>query len=184
MKKTIKILSVISFLLINFIASAQESHAIKKIRKKPVNISNQEKTVASLYESAIPTVVTIYTSTEVFTQKGPTAKQGLGSGVLISGECHILTAAHVVSGSSTVMVKTFDGKLREAQWLFSEKSADIALLKLLEPDHTLAHAKLGDSDELAIGQNVYAIGSPYGLENSFSSGIVAFKDLYLIYGPY
>ncbi|NAS32241.1 trypsin-like serine protease [Flavobacteriaceae bacterium R38] len=173
MKKSIKILSIISFFLIHFIVDAQESHIVQKIRKKPINISNEEKMVTALYEKAIPTVVTIYTSTEVFTQKGPAAKQGLGSGVLISGECHILTAAHVVSGSSTVMVKTQDGKLREAQLLFSEKSADIALLKLIEPDHTLAHAKLGDSDELAIGQNVYAIGSPYGLENSFSSGIVS-----------
>jgi len=175
MKKYIKILSILSLILVSFTVKGQESHShvIKKIRKKSATITNGEKMATSLYENSIPTVVTIYTSTEVFTQKGPQAKQGLGSGVLISGECHILTAAHVVSGSSTVKVKTHDGKLRDAELLFSEKSADIALLKLVEPDKTLAHARLGDSDELAIGQNVYAIGSPYGLENSFSSGIVS-----------
>ncbi|NER12855.1 trypsin-like serine protease [Leptobacterium flavescens] len=168
----ITILSLCAFLLA-LSAYGQEQHAVKKIRPKPINLTPQEKVTVSLYEKVIPTVVTIFTSSEVITNKGPAAREGLGSGVLISGECHILTAAHVVDGSSKVMVKTYDGKLREAQLLFSEKNADIALLKLIEPDHTLAHATLGDSDYLAIGQNVYAVGSPYGLENSFSSGIVS-----------
>ncbi len=184
MKTSIKIASLIIALTFLSNGNAQEGHghARKKIKTKPVNISNQEKSVVSLYQNVLPSVVTIFTSTEVFTEQGAKAKKGLGSGVLISGECHILTAAHVVDGSSKIMVKTQDGNVREAQLLFSEKNADIALLKLINPDQTLVHAKLGDSDQLAIGQNIYAIGSPYGLENSFSSGIISsFRDFDRIY---
>ena len=182
MKISIKIVAVLLVFFNSNNIIAQELHATKKIRTIPTQISNQEKSVTKLYQNVLPSVVTIFTSSDIYTEKGAKSQKGLGSGVLISNECHILTAAHVVDGSSIVKVKTQDGKLREAQLLFSEKNADIALLKLVEPDPTLAHAILGNSDALAIGQNVYAIGSPYGLENSFSSGIISsFRNFSRIY---
>ncbi len=65
--------------------------------------------------------------------------------------------------------------------LFSEPRADIALIKLIDPPD-ITHAKLGDSDNLAVGQRVYAIGSPYGLEFSFSAGhISGFRDFDRLY---
>jgi len=160
----------------------QANHATPKKRGTPVGISAKETATINLYNNVINSVVTIYTSSSSYSAKGPKENQGLGSGVIISGECHILTAAHVVDGSSKIMVKTYDGKLREATVLFSEKTADIALLKLTVEDSNLPHAKLGDSNNLAVGQNIYAIGSPYGLENSFSSGIIsAFRNFNKIY---
>ena len=163
------------------ITSAQD-HAIPKKRLISNTLEKEEADRARLYEKVIPTVVTIFTASPVFTPQGPQAQQGLGSGVLIGTECHILTAAHVVDGASKIMVKTKDDKVREATLLFSEASADIALLQLKQPDYTLSHATLGDSDNLAIGQNIYAIGSPYGLEHSFSSGIIsAFRDFDKVY---
>ena len=161
---------------------AQHKHLPPKKRSIPKNLSVAETNVAKLYQKAVPSVVTIYTTTNSYTDKGPVQNKGLGSGVLISRDCHILTAAHVVDGSSKIKVKTYDGKLREATVLFSEKSADIALLKLDTPDHTLVHASLGSSDAMVVGQNIYAIGSPYGMENSFSSGIVsAFRNFNTLY---
>jgi serine protease Do len=79
----------------------------------------------------------------------------------------------VVRGAYEIVVKTQDGKMRPAELLFSETGADIALIKLITPAPELKHAELGDSDRLVVGQSVYAIGSPYGLENSFSVGHIS-----------
>ncbi len=166
-----------------FFGIAQEMGHIKPLQRKiPANLEATEKSVAKLYQKVLPAVVTIYTQSTIISNKGPGRRGGLGSGVLVSGDCHILTAAHVVNGSTDIMVKTQDGKLRKATVLFSEPTADIALLKLEIPDKTLYHATMGDSDNLAVGQNIYAIGSPYGMENSFSSGIIsAFRGFDKIY---
>jgi len=180
MKKIVPSFALYLFLISTVIA--QTGHAPAKKRTFPTNLSPAETKAARLYEKAIASVVTIYTTSNAFTADGPTQNKGLGSGVLMSHDCHILTAAHVVDGSSKIKVKTQDGKLRDAKVLFSEKSADIALLKLDIPDSSLAHATLGNSDVMAVGQNIYAIGSPYGMENSFSSGIVsAFRNFNTLY---
>jgi serine protease Do len=126
-----------------------------------------------VYREILPSVVTIFTSQEVIRQEGSVQAGGIGSGVLISSECHVLTAAHVVRGAEQITVKTQDGKMRPAELLFSEMSADIALIRLIQPEAGLKHAELGDSDQLVVGQWAYAIGSPYGLENSFSVGHIS-----------
>ena len=94
----------------------------------------------------------------------------------------MLTAAHVVRGADEIVVKTQDGNMRPVELLFSETSADIALIKLIALAPELKHAELGDSDWLVVGQSVYAIDSPYGLENSFSvvhiSGFRSFDRYY------
>ena len=153
--------------------NAQKQHASPLERTISRDLPKAEQNAAELYATVLPSVVTIFTKSKTATSEGLKESGGLGSGVLVSGDCHILTAAHVVAGNSEIMVKTLDGVMRKATVLFSERSPDIALLKLNVPDSNLAHAKLGDSDKLAVGQNIYAIGSPYGLENSFSSGIIS-----------
>lgn len=163
-------------------AQTPKHQATSKQRTTPTYLSTEEATVSDIYKKVLPAVVTIFTTSNNFTEKGAIKSQGQGSGVLISHDCYILTAAHVVDGASEILVKTQDGKMRKATILFSEKTADIALLQLKVLDASLAHAKLGDSDTLAVGQNVYAIGSPYGLENSFSSGIIsAFRGFNMLY---
>jgi serine protease Do len=139
----------------------------------PDYLSDDEIQSIKVYQKILPSVVTIFTSTAVFQQHGPVQRGGIGSGVLISRECHVLTAAHVVKGAEDIIVKTQDGEMRPAELLFSETSADIALIKLITPAPELKHAELGDSDQLVVGQAAYAIGSPYGLENSFSSGHIS-----------
>lgn len=163
--------------------TAQKMHDThEKKRTFPKNLTASETSVANLYSGVIASVVTIYTTTNAITDKGPVQNSGLGSGVLISKDNHILTAAHVVAEAANIKVKTNDGKLRTATVIFSEKSADIALLQLDTLDSVLSYASFGDSDAMAVGQNVYAIGSPYGMEHSFSSGIVsAFRNFNTLY---
>lgn len=176
------ILSIIALFTAINMGAQNEQHGTHLKRTIPTNITKQEQNAAQLYVNVLPSVVTIFTRSHTATDKGLQESGGLGSGVLISKDCHILTAAHVVSGNSDILVKTQDGKMRKATVLLSEQNADIALLKLDEPDGNLHHATLGDSDALAVGQNVYAIGSPYGNENSYSSGIIsAFRGFNKIY---
>jgi len=157
-------------------------HASPKDRTAPEYITAAEASVADIYKKVLPSVVTIFTKSNTFTDKGVAQSEGLGSGVLISHDCFILTAAHVVDGATEIQVKTQDGELREATVLFSEGTTDIALLQLKVLDPDLTHAKLGNSDHLTVGQNVYVVGSPYGLENSFSAGIIsAFRGFNMLY---
>ncbi len=160
---------------------AQE-HAPPKTRAAPDYLSGEEARTAELYREVLPTFVTIATTRHALTERGPRQQSGIGSGVLISPECHVLTAAHVVDGADSIIVTTHDGQLRSAELVFSEVSADIALLGLTPPAPELEHAKLGDSDRLAVGQLAYALGSPYGLEHSFSVGhISAFREFDRLY---
>jgi serine protease Do len=181
MSRTVQRISVFvaAVLLVAFCAAACATQAKAKSNPKPIPsyLFNEELQAAKVYRKILPAVVTIYTAKRVLQHGGQIEQGGIGSGVLISEECHVLTAAHVVKGADEINVKTNDGQLRPAELLFSETSADIALIKLITPDPELEHAELGDSDQLAVGQMAYAIGSPYGLENSFSVGhISGFRD--------
>ena len=172
-------LRVATVILIAFFAAAcmTQAKAESNLRAIPDYLASDELQAAKVYRKVLPTVVTIYTSKKVLQHGGQVEQGGIGSGVLISAECHVLTAAHVVKGADEISVKTHDGKLQPAELLFSETSADIALIKLITPDPELEYAELGNSDQLAVGQMAYAIGSPYGLENSFSVGhISGFRD--------
>jgi serine protease Do len=143
----------------------------------PDYLTGDEAQSARVYRKILPTVVTIMTSQKAFQDGKEVEQTAVGSGVLISPQCHILTAAHVVSGAEEIMVKTQDEKSHPAEFLFSEAGADIALIRFIEAVPGLPHAELGDSDQLVVGQAAYAIGTPYGLENSFSVGhISGFRD--------
>jgi len=180
-RRTPRILAAVVALLGATQLGSQE-HQPAKVRQAPAYLAADEARSSALYERVLPTVVTILTSRHVLTGEGQEVQEGLGSGVLISADCHILTAAHVVAGADLILVKTFDGQLREAELLFSEAGADIALLRLVEADPNLSHAVLGDSDMLAVGQSTYIVGSPYGLEHSFSVGhISAFREFGRLY---
>jgi len=150
-----------------------EAHGGAKGRRAPDYLSGDEARSASLYRDVLPTVVTIFTEKKVIQKENQVQQQSLGSGVIVSAENHVLTAAHVVQGADVILVKTSDGKKRPAKLLFSEVSADIALLQFITIEPERPHAKIGDSDRLAVGQMAFAIGSPYGLENSFSVGYIS-----------
>ena len=162
-------------------AGAQD-HEESKVRVPPDYLSGAEARAAELYREVLPSVVTITTAQVVVTPRGRLQSEGLGSGVVVSAEGHVLTAAHVVDGADRIEVTTYDGAAYAAEVLYSEASADIALVRILRPPSDLQHATLGDSDRLAVGQQAFAIGSPYGLENSFSVGhISGFREFGLLY---
>lgn len=161
---------------------AVQEHSGPKVRRPPDVLMEGEARAVELYQQVLPTVVTVLTTRRVVGRSGASRRHGLGTGVLISPEGHILTAAHVVTGVDEIVVKTQDGELRPAVLLFSEPGADVALLGLIEPDANLPHARLGNSDRLAVGQSTYIIGNPHSLENSLSSGhISGFREFNRLY---
>ena len=105
-----------------------QDHAPPKVRVTPDYLSGPEAEAAALFANVLPTVVTIFTASRAVTPDGGQDERGIGSGVLISPECHVLTAAHVIEGADAILVKTHDGNLHAAELLYSESGADIASL--------------------------------------------------------
>ena len=108
--------------------------------------------------------------------------RSLGSGFIISADGHILTNAHVVDGADEVVVKLTDKREFKAKVLGADKRTDVALIKIEAGN--LPVAKLGDSTRLKVGEWVVAIGSPFGLENTVTAGIVSAKGRSLSHENY
>jgi serine protease Do len=99
--------------------------------------------------------------------------QSLGSGFIISADGYILTNAHVVNEADEVLVKLFDKREFKAKIIGADKRTDVALIKI---DATnLPKVTIGDPAKLKVGEWVAAIGSPFGLENTMTAGIVSAK---------
>jgi len=98
-----------------------------------------------------------------------------GSGFIISPDGRILTNHHVVSGGHQLTVTLANKKQYKARVMFTDHSNDLALVKI-EPRESLPVLRLGDSDPLQVGQKVLAIGNPFGLEGTLTTGIVSSLD--------
>jgi len=138
------------------------------------------QTVAELYNQVSPAVVVLYTQEKVpvpgLKQEMATA-DGLGSGVLVSDEGDILTAAHVVHNAEHIMVSFPDGVKVSAKVIGSVVAADLAHIKLDWMPEGRTIAKIGDSDLANIGDDVIVIGAPYGIERSLSVGHLSGRHL-------
>ncbi|WP_409186021.1 S1C family serine protease [Amycolatopsis sp. VS8301801F10] len=120
--------------------------------------------VSTVAAKVVPSVVQV----NVTTGRGT----AIGSGVILTSDGRILTNAHVVQGAQTVTVTTSDGKKYQAKVVGSDTKSDIAVLQA-QGANGLTAATLGDSSKLAVGQQVIAIGSPGGLQNTVTTGIVS-----------
>jgi len=97
---------------------------------------------------------------------------GFGSGFIISEDGYVITNAHVVAEAASIRVGLTNRQEYEAELIGMDRASDIALLKL-ESDEGLPVVTIGDSDELAVGEWVLAIGSPFGFEHTATQGIVS-----------
>ena len=99
--------------------------------------------------------------------------QSLGSGFIISSDGYILTNAHVVNEADEVIVKLFDKRELKAKIIGADRRTDVALIKV--EANGLPKVTIGDPNQLKVGEWVAAIGSPFGLENTMTAGIVSAK---------
>jgi len=99
--------------------------------------------------------------------------QAQGSGWVYDSDGHIVTNDHVVNGSTSIKVRFWDGKTYSATVVGVDKSTDLAVIKVDAPASELYPLAVGDSTQLQVGDGVVAIGSPFGLEETVTSGIVS-----------
>jgi serine protease Do len=106
-------------------------------------------------------------------QQGMVSANGLGSGVLISSDGKILTAAHLVEAADETLVEFSDGEQIPARVLGAVHNADVALLQLAHPPANVVVAPLGDSDKMDVGDEVFLVGAPYGLSYTLTAGHIS-----------
>ena len=99
-------------------------------------------------------------------------KRGSGSGVLISPEGHLLTNEHVIADADEIQVKLNNGKSLKATIIGKDTLTDLAVLKI-EADTALPHIPIGDSSTMRVGEWVIAIGNPFGLGMTVTTGVIS-----------
>jgi serine protease Do len=112
----------------------------------------------------------------------PRGRQSLGSGVVVSPDGYVVTNGHVVRGASEIVVRLADHSEHRARLVGSDPRTDIALLKIEASG--LPTLTFGDSDQAQVGEPVMAIGNPFGLELTVTTGIVSAKERFIGAGPY
>ncbi len=151
-------------------------------RLGPIIISPDEEINIKVFKKARPTVVNIVTTTlalnfwlEIVPSKGQ------GSGVIIDHNGYILTNSHVVAKAQKITVTLFSGKKVAAKLVGRDPESDIAIIKI-PPEYVETVAVLGDSDNLKCGQKVIAIGNPFGLSHTLTTGVISALDRDIIAG--
>ena len=119
---------------------------------------------------------------------GPDAPQGLGgtamgSGFVIDGDGHVVTNNHVIDGATSIAVTLTDGTELPATIVGRDPKTDLALLKV-KGDKPLPYLEFGDSDRTQVGDWVLAVGNPFGLGGSVTTGIVSARGRHINAGPY
>jgi len=133
-------------------------------------LADFERHGIDLFETASPSVVSI---TAAGTRRG---SRGAGSGFVWDAAGHVVTNAHVVEGANRVWVRFGAGEVIDAAVVGVAPDHDLAVLRLSENRLGLRPIPIGSADELRVGQAVYAIGNPFGLPRSLTTGIVSALD--------
>ncbi len=187
MKKPLLALTVLSLSLSSIIAPVTATAAL------PLTVSGEQMpSLAPMLEQVTPAVVSIAVEgTQVSKQRVPEQFRfffgpdfpveqmqerpfrGLGSGVIIDADKgYIVTNYHVINNAEKIRVQLHDGREYDAELVGGDKMSDIALLKLAETKN-LTEIKIADSDKLRVGDFAVAIGNPFGLGQTVTSGIVS-----------
>jgi putative serine protease PepD len=130
-------------------------------------------TPGQIYRQTYQGVVEITVSTPQQTPTGNQEAQAQGSGFVIDSDGHIVTNDHVVENANSVSVRFWNGSTYDASVVGTDPSTDLAVIKVDAPSSVLHPVSLGDSSSVQVGDPVVAIGSPFGLEETVTSGIVS-----------
>ena len=130
-------------------------------------------TPGQIYRQTYQGVVEITVSSPQQTPMGNQEAQAQGSGFVIDSDGHIVTNEHVVDNADSVSVRFWNGNTYKASVVGSDQSTDLAVIKVDAPQSVLHPLTLGDSSKVKVGDAVVAIGSPFGLEETLTGGIVS-----------
>jgi S1-C subfamily serine protease len=147
------------------------SFELTEAHAAPAYDSEEQQNIA-VYKKALPSVVNITSTAVAFDFfYGPVPQQGQGSGFILDKQGHILTNNHVIDNAQRVEVTLSDKHKYKATVVGVDKAHDLALLLINAPN--LQPATLSESENLTVGQRVYAIGNPFGLSGTMTRGIIS-----------
>jgi S1-C subfamily serine protease len=138
-------------------------------------LTPEERRNIAVYENCYRSVVHISTQAVQIDRffRTTTQEEGSGSGSIMDSTGHILTNFHVIDGADRLTVTLYNGKQYPAELVGQDPPNDMAILKIDAPEETLIPLQMGRSTGLRVGQRVYAIGSPFGLDRSMTVGVVS-----------
>ena len=128
-------------------------------------VEAEEQLLVNLYERVSSSVVNIAVSTAF--------GGGTGSGFILDTNGHIVTNNHVVESAEQILVRFADETLVEAELVGADADSDLAVIRVDVPKDLLREVRLGDSSTLRVGQRAIAVGNPFGLEQTMTTGIIS-----------
>lgn len=140
----------------------------------PSAVTDEQNSI-EVYKTLSPGVAFITTSAVVqnYFGEGAERESGNGSGSVIDRQGHIVTNYHVVEGASKLTVSFGGDKVYPARFVGGDPDTDLAVIKIEPPQAGLTIIPLGDSDKLDVGQKVLAIGNPFGLDRTLTTGVIS-----------
>ena len=139
----------------------------------PAAVTDEQNNI-EVYKAVSPGVVYIQSTTMVRDWFGPEEREGAGSGSVIDEQGHILTNYHVIAGAQRLSVHFGGGRNYPATVVGRDPDTDLAVIKLVEkPKEPIMVVPFGDSDKLIVGQKVLAIGNPFGLDRTLTTGVIS-----------
>jgi S1-C subfamily serine protease len=155
------------------IAAAEDAPTPQGI-SNPTNVSDEQNSI-EVYKSLAPGVAFITTSAQLQNYYGEEmeTERGNGSGSVIDAQGHILTNFHVIQGASKLTVSFGGEKTYQAKVVGGDPDTDLAVIKIEPGADKLTVVPLGDSDKLEVGQKVLAIGNPFGLDRTLTTGVIS-----------
>ncbi len=142
----------------------------------PPGLNEDEKATIRLFESSAPSVAFITTSQlrqDYWTRNVMEIPQGSGSGFVWDKDGHVITNYHVIQGADKAQVTLADRTTWDATLVGASPEKDLAVLKIDAPKSALRPIPVGSSDNLLVGQSVLAIGNPFGLDQTLTTGIIS-----------
>jgi serine protease Do len=149
-------------------------HLARAVRPAVVNVSTAQRT------QRLPGGEEFFR--RFFERDQTRPRMALGSGFIVSSDGYAVTNAHVIGNAAEVLVRLADQSEHPAQLIGTDPKTDIALLKIEASGLTVI--PFGDSDRLEVGEPVMAIGNPFGLDQTVTTGIVSAKERFIGSGPY
>ncbi len=143
------------------------------------DLTTEEQANISVFEMWKSSVVYISTSQRVvdfWTRNVTSVPRGTGSGFIWDEQGHVVTNLHVIRGAADATIKLADGRDYPATLVGASEAHDIAVLRITVPERQPAPLAIGTSRDLRVGQKVFAIGNPFGLDWSLTTGIVSALD--------
>jgi 2-alkenal reductase len=140
-------------------------------------LANFEKATIDIFDRASPSVVYIFTENAVRGFFGMReVRQGAGSGFLWDAYGHVVTNYHVIKGAQRIQVRLDSGEAIEATYVGGSEDYDLAVVRLRSMPSDVQPIPVGSSSDLRVGQAVFAIGNPFGLSRTLTTGVISALD--------